>query len=484
MYLPFVMLLALAGCDGADRVIRSAGTSSTLLLSGSNNEYGRSITRDAQGDLIFAGHSNSSDIKTDTTITQKTSVDANDFDVVLVKKRPGGDPQASLRLGGDGDDRVYAVATDLENRIYIAGNTTSARFPGAGRAPGRTNAFVAIISPDLKRVIKVRILGGNDHDFGRTLTLDRQGFVYLAGSTASADFPLAPDGYTAGPAVARPGNYDIGLDAYVLKLSSDLEHTVGSALIGGEADEYVYGIALHETHGVYIVGNTNSPDYPATDQSHDRTHNSSVDIFVTRFDTRLTQHLASTYAGWPQYDYGRGIAVDADGDVYVAGYTHNTRSKKISLPGAIQEKFAGGLTDILLLKYDYTLSERTAGTFLGGSNDDYATGIIVSGAQVIVAGYTASPDFAYQATGVVHGSGGGYDMVSVSLDKALTKIEKIDIYGGGKDDFAYGALAGRNSELRMVGNSESRFAASPGSTGDHNMEMVSLTVGKVSPSDR
>jgi hypothetical protein len=485
MYWVLQFLLPLAGCDDSSQFIQSAGVSATVLLSGSENEYGRTMTQDADGHLIFAGHSNSTDIKTDTTITQRnTSVEAKDYDVVIVKKRPGGGPQASLRLGGDGDDRVFAVATDRDNRIFIAGTTTSRRFPGTGQVPAKTNAFVAIISPDLKQMVKVRIIGGNNHDFGRALTIDTQGSVYLAGSTASTDFPLAQDGYEARPAVARPGNYDIGLDAYILKLSPNLERIVASALIGGGGDEYVYGIARHESYGVYIVGNTNSFDYPATDRSHDKTHNGSVDIFVTRFDTQLTRQLASTYAGWRQYDYGRGISVDVNGGVLVAGYTHNTKSKKISIPGAIQEKFAGGLTDILLLKFDSTLSERMAASFLGGSNDDYATGIIVSGPRIVVIGYTASADFAYRATGARYRSGGGYDIVSISVNKELNVVDQVDIYGGPKNDFAYGVLTGKNAELHIVGNTESSIPTSPGSTLDHNMEMVSLTVTNTDPSDR
>ena len=96
-------------------------------------------------------------------------------------------------FAGSGTESIIAMATDAAGNIYVAGTTTSADFPVVNAAQavsggGGSDVFVAKVSPE-GQVIWATFLGGAGEDKAFGLALDAQGKVYVAGSTTSADFP-------------------------------------------------------------------------------------------------------------------------------------------------------------------------------------------------------------------------------------------------------------------------------------------------------
>src|ERR1019366_9443083 len=112
----------------------------------------------------------------------------------------------STLLGGSGTDGITAMALDSAGSVYLTGFTQSGDFPlidplqkvlgiaGAGSC-GTTSApvlcadaFVAKLGPSGSPIYST-FLGGSGADSGQAIVVDSLGTAYVAGSTASPNFP-------------------------------------------------------------------------------------------------------------------------------------------------------------------------------------------------------------------------------------------------------------------------------------------------------
>src|SRR5205823_160804 len=96
---------------------------------------------------------------------------------------------------------------------------------------------------------------GSGADFANTITVDAQGNAFVTGYTLSANFP------TKGP---LQGNLSAGTDAFVAKLNATGNALVYSTYLGGSAYDNGVGIALDASGSVYVIGWSNSDNFPTT----------------------------------------------------------------------------------------------------------------------------------------------------------------------------------------------------------------------------
>ena len=117
-------------------------------------------------------------------------------------------------------------------------------------------------------------------------------------------------------------------DAFVTKLNTNLSGVaslVYSTYLGGTEMTKAYGIALGTAGNVFIVGNTNSSNFPTAQQY--QTDQPGIDAFVTKLDLTISgagSLLYSTYLGGDGTDIAFGVATGAGGRVFVTGYTSST----------------------------------------------------------------------------------------------------------------------------------------------------------------
>lgn len=174
-----------------------------------------------------------------------------------------------------------------------------------------------------------------------------------------------------------------------------------------------------------------------------------------------TVHAAGTkfaaVLGGSGQDYAASVVSDAAGNTYVAGLTYSPDFPVTA--GAFQTIIGGNGTlanpnsiasDAFVAKFapDGTLAWCT---FLGGSGDDYATGLGVDSAgNVVVAGWTRSLDFpvlnAAQST-----NNGGWDAFVAKLDPTGSKLIYSTYLGGPGDDGAYGLALDRAGNTYVTG---------------------------------
>ena len=142
--------------------------------------------------------------------------------------------------------------------------------------------------------------------------------AYVTGITQSSDFP------TANPIQAKLAGSD---NAFVAKLNWDASTStlslVYSTYLGGSSYDSGEGIALDSSDNAYVVGYTESSDFP-TAQPLQTSLAGYSNAFVAELNwaasTSTLSLVYSTYLGGDN-DSGAGIAVDSSGNAYVAGNT-------------------------------------------------------------------------------------------------------------------------------------------------------------------
>jgi len=116
------------------------------------------------------------------------------------------------------------------------------------------------------------------------------------------------------------GNSDI----FVTKLNPAGSALVYATYLGGGSDDYATGgIAVDAEGNAYVTGETTSWDFPAVNPVQLEYGGGGVDVFVAKVNPTGSALVYATYLGGSGGDGGSGIAVDAEGNVYVTGYTQS-----------------------------------------------------------------------------------------------------------------------------------------------------------------
>ncbi len=310
-------------------------------------------------------------------------------------------------------------------------------------------------------------LGGSADDAPSAITVDAAGNAYIAGVTASSDFPTTSGAFrTTSPGGIR--------DAFVTKLNPTGTALVYSTYLGG-SDTFFFGgdgasgVAVDSAGNAYVTGVTNSTDFPVTPGAFQTTFGGGGftgccapgDAFVTKLDPTGSALVYSTYLGGSGWEVGLGIAIDAAGSAYVAGQTHSTNFPVT--PGAFQTSFrgsygCGGNTNSgFVTKLNPSGSGIVYSTYLGGGGFDTAQGIAVDSAgNAYATGFTSSFDFPVTA-GAFQRSGGGGSCPGGGFDAFLTKLNSTGgaVYstylGGGGDDGGIGIAVDASGSAYVVG---------------------------------
>jgi hypothetical protein len=360
----------------------------STYLGGSDSDFAVRIAVDGAGSAYVTGFTRSTDFPTTAGTAQTTH--AGEFDAFVSKLDSTGSGLVySTYLGGSDTDVGFGVAVDGAGSAYVMGYTASTDFPtitGAAQitsAGGSFDAFVSKLDSTGSGLVYSTYLGGSDTDVGRGIAVDGAGSAYVAGYTASTNFPT-----TAEAAQTTHGGV---FDAFVTKLDATGSALVYSTFLGGNGSDGGLDMALDDVGSAYVTGETHFGDFPTTAGAVQTTRAGEFDAFVTKLDATGSGLVYSTYLGGSDTDVGRGIAVDGVGSAYVAGYTRSTDFPTTA--EAVQTTHGGGVYDAFVTKLDATGSGLVYSTYLGGSDYDAGEGIAVGTGSAYLTGDTNSTNF-------------------------------------------------------------------------------------------
>ena len=341
--------------------INPAGTS--LLYSsyvgGSGGDSGLGVAIDGSGNICVTGETSSTDFPTTTNALKPgpNAGNANGTSFVfkinptllgassLVYSSYLGGTQSTVTEFGNG------IATDPNGLVYVVGLTASQ--PGAALAnfpvtastafqatpdPANTTGTGFLTKLDTTKtgaasLIYSTYLGGNGVDAGTTLgpgfgdaafgvAEDSTGNTYVAGTTASTNFPTT---LTAFQQTTPAGN--TGSTAFVSRFDTTKVGAASllySTYLGGDTADFGGAIALGPSNVAYVTGLTSSLLFPATSGAFQTKGNTVGIAFITLVDTSLTGSASlkySTFVGGSQTNSAFGIAADTAGNAYIAGAT-------------------------------------------------------------------------------------------------------------------------------------------------------------------
>jgi len=95
----------------------------------------------------------------------------------------------------------YSIALDAEENVFIAGVATQyicdapADACQQGHENGRDDAYILKIDTNFTKVLAATFFGGEEQDAANCIIMDSTGNVYVAGWTASSDFPTTDGAY-------------------------------------------------------------------------------------------------------------------------------------------------------------------------------------------------------------------------------------------------------------------------------------------------
>jgi Beta-propeller repeat len=402
-------------------------------VGGSGGDSGLGVALDTSGHIYVAGQTSSTDFPTTTNALKPGpnagNVNGTSFIFEIDPTVAGsGSLVYSSYLGGTQGVSEFAsgIATDKNGLVYVVGLTASqpgtalANFPvtastafqptaPTGIATG--TAFLAKLDTTqlgAASLIYSTYLGGNGahaagpgfSDAGFGVAEDSAGNTYVAGTTASTDFPTTT-GTAFQPAVPA-GN--TGGTAFVSRFDTTkagAPSLLYSTYLGGDVADFGGAIALGPSNVAYVTGTTNSLLFRTTPGAFQTTKNSNGITFISLIDTSLTGAASlkySTFLSGSLTNTAFGIATDASGNAYVAGATQgsdfpvtNGAFQTAPTAGSQGEGFVTKLHPGGMGAADLIYSTYFGGSGNGPTFDEvFAIAVAPVSNNVLIAGVTAS----------------------------------------------------------------------------------------------
>eukprot|EP00981_Chlorochromonas_danica_P004905 scaffold988_cov165-Ochromonas_danica.AAC.7 len=430
----------------------------TRLLGSTQDDEFSALAFDSNDNIFVAGYCFSS----------VNGIPSNgNQDVLIAKYSQNGSQLFVHVMGTPSNDLAFGIAVDAMDNVFVMGRTEGSF---DNQPPIGMKDFFLVKLANNGTKIFTKLLGTDQVDFPRAISIDYQGFVYLVGHS---------NGSIAGAPNAG------GSDILLLKVSNNGTQ-IYSRLLGSPKDETATSISINPRGYVYVSGFS-------TGDLCGQKNTGSSDVFLAKYspsgalvycqlwgtvnddkivglaagsfgDIYLTGCTTGSFGGQVNHgswdillvkaeeiplvakvmnftkridssgnDVGYGVAVDSRDNVFFAG----------QVGGSLNGLAAYGDTDILMMKYNST-GNRIYARVSGTTGGDMGFGIAIDSADVVfVAGLTA---------GSIDGQAGfgGNDMVLIKYDNNGTKIY-TRVAGSSAHDAAYGVAVDPADNVYLTG---------------------------------
>jgi hypothetical protein len=423
----------------------------STYLGGNGYDFAYAIAVDSSGDAYVTGETDSPNFPT-TAGAYQTICDlvpyspptppsagcgTSNVSAFVTELNPTGTGLVySTFLGGYAYAYATAIAVDTAGRAYIAGNeeescstayvyqgcfptTSGAVISGNATKGGSPQyAFVAAFDPTGAQLLYSTIFGdlngltcpsGCGQTWGTGVAVDANGYFYLVGETSAGDLPTTAGVIqpTSGP-LGSTGTYVEAWRGFIAKFNP-VTATGGASLayatyLGGHTEalnDYISGITIDSESNAYIVGYTNSPDFPVTAGAYSTVCGPNGQTcsaaHVTKLNPSATAILWSTFVGSAKSDgsdalfFTGPIQLDGKGNVYIMGQPN----PGFPMVNPVEPTPTGGDMQVLVAELDPTGKDLLFSTIIGsdGLDSENPAGLAVDPVgNIYLAGNTIGPD--------------------------------------------------------------------------------------------
>jgi len=294
----------------------------------------------------------------------------------------------STYAGGIHNDQAFGMTVDLRGNTYLTGWAASQDFPVTGNALQTTRMNIGFYLYDVVvmkfdpsgTLLYSTFLGGSQNDQGGPIVANLDGSVYVGGYTQSPDFPLTSNAFQK--------VWGGGLDGFLARISSDGSQLLYSTYLGGPGDEAITSMILNADGSLWMSGVASQAGLPASANAFQPQPNGIDNSFVAKaqFDTSGNLQLPyltfiggsqSGQTNGPGEGWGSSLALDAAGNVYIAGATQssnypvtaNAYEQPVTLSHGCDNSPNPNSIGVVT-KFSPDLSQMLYSTYFGGKTED------------------------------------------------------------------------------------------------------------------
>src|SRR5580698_2650156 len=444
----------------------------STYLGGSGDDQPTGIAVDSTGSVYVTGYTDSSNFPLATLGSLPTGTDH-----VFVAKldSTGSNLVYADYIGGNTQDFGYALVLDSANEVYVTGTTSSSNFPVVNPYQasllGSFNGFLTKLSADGSYLLYSTYLGGSSSDVPSTIAIDGGENVLVAGYTYSTNFPVI-NAYQATVSPNLGGLF--GEYGFLTKFSLDGSSLVYSTYFGGNTNvpyncgfpcwgspvSAIAGIALDPSGSAYVVGNTNTYNFPTTPGAYLRTdltlQNSSVG-FVSKFSAiGLLDYSTYLYESSGADTNLNAIAVDGLGSAYVTGIAQDDGTFPVTSTTICNPSAVPGCNFAFVTKFDPTGSTLAYSTYLGPNNGATPQAIVLDASNdAYVLSSTASSSFSMVGGDGIEPYTSGNDLLLVEIDPLAGSQIFATYLGGSANESAAAMVRDSTGNLYIAGATDS-----------------------------
>jgi len=335
------------------------------------------------------------------------------------------------KAGGTSYDNGLSIAIDANENSYVTGYFSGSATFGTTTLTSSSEYYSDIFVAKLdnnSNWLWVKQAGGTNWDYGYGIAVDANGNSYVTGyfynSATFGTTTLTSSGYA---------------DIFVAKLDSS-GNWLWAKQAGGASFDYGYGIAVDDNGNSYITGVF---EEIATFGTTTLTSSGYEDIFVAKLDSNGNWLWVKQAGGTGWDDYGRGIAVDANGNSYVTGYFWD------SATFGTTTLTSSGNSDIYVAKLDcngnWLWAKQAGGT---GWDDGYSIAVDANGSSYVTGFFMESATFG--TTTLTSSSEYYSDIFVAKLDSSGNWLW-VKQAGGTDYDCGYGIAVDANGNSYITG---------------------------------
>lgn len=300
--------ITLTGSGGDDVFITKYDASGNILWAkqagGSNYDGGNGIAVDGSGNSYVTGY-----FQGTASFGNTTLVSSGNEDVFIAKYDASGNLLWVKQAGGSGYDAANAVAIDGNGNSYITGYFAGVANFGSTTltSSGGNDVFIAKYSTS-GSLLWAKRAGGSNYDESYGIAVDGNSNCYITGYFGGTTF-------FGSTTLTSSGLQDVFIAKY-----DGSGNLLWAKQAGGTLDEKSVGITVDASGNSYITGYfVGTSSFGSTTL----TSSGSSDVFIAKYDP-TGNVLWAKQAGGASHDVSNSIAVDGNGNSYITGYFDST----------------------------------------------------------------------------------------------------------------------------------------------------------------